>query len=474
MKKKLTLFCSILIYSIINAQTPCSGGIAGGFQCNNVDLLSVMDFPLIGGNTSTEGNDCWGWTDPLTNKEYAIMGCTTHTAFIDITNPISPVYLGKVMSHNNVSSLWRDIKVYNNYAFIVSEASGHGMQVFDLTRLRGVTTPQTFTPDTRYAGFGNCHNIAINEATGYAYCIGSNTYSGGPHVVNIQNPLSPTFSFGYSTQNYCHDAQIVIYDGPDTQHTGKEIFFGANETKVVIMDVTNKSNPILLSTFTYQNTAYTHQGWLTPNKKYWILGDEIDETNFGFNTKSIIIDLTDLDNPVLKGNYFGTTPAIDHNGYTLGNHFYLANYRAGLRIMNISNIDSSNTMSEVGYFDTFPTSNSADYNGAWSIYPYFPSGNIIISDIDRGLFVVKRSGTLSTNEFETKKIALYPNPSNSTVTLTTKEEIKSISIIDAIGKTVKEFSEITTKEFNFDVSDLSSGIYILKLKDGSSKKLIIK
>ena len=181
-----------------------------------------------------------------------------------------------------------------------------------------------------------------------------------------------------------------------------------------------------------------------------------------------------MDNPVLKGNYFGTTPAIDHNGYTLGNHFYLANYRAGLRIMNISNIDSSNTMNEVGYFDTFPTSNSADYNGAWSVYPYFPRGNIIISDIDRGLFVVKRSGTLSNEEFENKKIALYPNPSNSTVTLTTKEGIKKITIIDAIGKTIKEFSEITTNEFNFDVSDLSSGIYILKLNNGSTKKLIIK
>lgn len=474
MKKILNLLYFLLLGSFVFAQTPCSGGFAGGFECNNIDLLSVMDFPLIGGNTSTEGNDCWGWTDPLTNREYAIMGCTTHTAFVDITNPTIPVYLGKVVSHNNVSSLWRDIKVYNNHAFIVSEASGHGMQVFDLTRLRGVVTPQTFTPDAHYAGFGRCHNIAINEATGFAYCIGSNTYSGGPHVVNIQNPLNPTFSFGYSAQNYCHDAQIVVYDGPDTQHTGKEIFFGANETKVVIMDVTNKSNPILLSTFTYQNTAYTHQGWLTPNKKYWILGDEIDETNFGFNTKSVIIDLTDLDNPVLKGNYFGTTPAIDHNGYTLGNHFYLANYRAGLRVMNISNIDATNTMNEVGYFDTFPTSNSANYNGAWSVYPYFPSGNIIISDIDRGLFVVKKSGTLSTEEFENKKVALSPNPASSIVSISTNENIEKVLIFDTVGKIVKKFTRILSNEFNFDVSDLKAGLYLVKLNNGSTKKLIVK
>lgn len=472
MKFLKTIFIG-LIASTSFSQTPCTSGMAGIFPCNNVDLQSNLIFTQIGGTTSTQGNDCWGWTDPLTNKEYAIMCCTTHTAFVDITNPVAPVYLGKVNSHNNVSSIWRDVKVYNNHAFIVSEATGHGMQVFDLKRLRGVTTPQTFAPDARYAGFGNCHNIAINEATGFAYCIGSNTYSGGPHVVNIQNPLNPTLSFGYSAQGYCHDSQIVIYDGPDTEHAGKEIFFGANASKVAIVDVTNKSNPILLSTFTYQNTGYTHQGWLTPNKKYWILGDETDETSFGFNTKSVIIDLTDLDNPVLKGNYFGTTPAIDHNGYTLGNHFYLANYRAGMRIMDISSIDASNTMTEVGFFDSYPSSNTANYNGAWSVYPYFASGNIIISDIERGLFVVKKSGTLSTQNFDKNQFSLFPNPGNNYIEISAEKEIKQIEIIDVLGKTIASISNILAPNYRMDISSLKKGIYFIKL-DNTTKKLIIE
>jgi choice-of-anchor B domain-containing protein len=474
MKKILLNSISLFLLNFCIAQTNCVGGFAGIYPCNNIDLMSNLTFTQIGGSATTEGNDCWGWTDPLTGKEYAIMCCTSHTSFIDISNPTAPVYKGKIVSHNSVNSIWRDVKVYNNYAFIVSEAAGHGMQVFDLTRLRGVTTPQTFTPDTRYAGFGNCHNIAINEATGFAYCIGSNTYGGGPHVVNIQNPLSPVFSFGYSAQNYCHDAQIVIYNGPDVEHVGKEIFFGANETKVVVMDVTNKSNPIVLSTFLYANTAYSHQGWLTSDQKYWILGDEQDETNFGFNTRSVIIDFTNLDSPVIKGEYFGTTAAIDHNGYTRENNFYLANYRAGMRVMNTSNIATSGTMNEVGFFDTYPTSNTAQYNGAWSVYPYFASNNILISDIERGLFVVKKNAVLGVDEFDPNSFSMQPNPSNGVVTINTSEEINTIEVYDIVGKKVKSFGNITASTFTFIVQDLQAGLYIVKINNNVTKKLVVK
>ena len=471
------LFLTALAFFLSNfgfAQTICTGGFAGIFPCNNIDLMSNMTFTQIGGTASTEGNECWGWTDPLTGKEYALMGCTTHLAFIDISNAAAPVYVGKVNSHNNVTSLWRSFRVYNNYVFIVSEAAGHGMQVFDLTRLRGVTTPQTFTPDARYAGFGNCHTIAINEASGYAYCVGTSTYGGGPHVVNIQNPLIPVFSFGYSAQNYCHEAQVVIYDGPDTEHVGKEIFIGANTNKVVIMDVSNKSNPIVLSTFTYANTSYTHQGWFTPDQKYWLLGDELDETNFGFNSRTLIIDFTNLDSPILKGEYYGTTPAIDHNGYTKGNDFYLANYRAGLRILNTANITATSTMNEIGFFDTFPTSNSAAFNGAWNVYPYFASGNILISDIERGLFVVKKNAFLGVDEFDTSSFTMQPNPSNDAVTINTSEEIKSIDVYDVVGKQVKSYNSISNSTFTFRVEDLKQGLYIVKINNSITKKLIVK
>lgn len=472
MKLKLTLILFLVLIPFANAQTICSSGFAGAYPCNNIDLMSQLTISQLGGTSGIEGNDIWGWTDPLDGKEYAIIGLTSHTAFVDISIPTASIYLGKLQTATT-NSIWRDIKVYNNYAFIVSEASNHGMQVFDLTRLRGIVTPQTFTADANYTGFGRAHNIAINESTGFAYAIGTSTFNGGPHIVNIQNPLSPIAAGGYNAQGYTHDAQIVIYNGPDTEHLGKEIFIGANEDKVVIVDVTNKITPVLLSTFTYTNTAYTHQCWLTDDQKFLLLGDEIDEQNFGFNTKTVIVDMSDLDNPVLKWNYNGLTAAIDHNGYTLGNDFYLANYRAGLRIMDISGIDTAN-MTEVGFFDTYPSSNSNQFNGAWSVYPYFASGSIIISDIESGLFIVKKNAVLSNNNYTTSNISLYPNPTDGLVSVNLDIPIEKIEIFNLMGAKVMSINSLNSNEIQINVSELASGMYLVQINDSISQKLIVK
>jgi choice-of-anchor B domain-containing protein len=296
---------------------------------------------------------------------------------------------------------------------------------------------------------------------------------GGPHIVNIQNPLAPVAAGGYSGQGYTHDAQIVIYNGPDTQHVGKEIFFGANEDKVVIVDVTNKSNPITLSVFTYPNTSYTHQGWLTPDQQHWIVGDEIDELDFGFNTRSVIMDIADLDNPTLGGQYIGATPAIDHNGYTLNDEFYLANYRAGVRLMKTNNIENG-TMNEIGFFDTFPTSNSAEFNGAWSVYPYFPSGNFIVSDIDRGLFVLHKNAFLGVADYAKGTLRMSPNPAETNVSISSDENLETIEIYNILGKNVGSFSNINAKDYTFDVSNLSSGMYIVKINNKLHQKLIVR
>ena len=389
--KKIMLFVFI-VYSIVNnAQTPCNNGMAGSYPCNGYDLQSFIPFSTF--NTSG-GNDSWGWTDPDDGNEYAIMGLKNGTAFIDISDPINPVYLGKLPTHTS-NSTWRDIKVYQNHAFVVSEAGGHGMQVFDLTRLRNVANPpETFTEDAHYDGFGSAHNIVINEQSGYAYGVGAD-YNGGAHFINIQDPLNPIGEGGYAGSGYTHDAQVIIYNGPDTDYTGKEIYIGSNESFVTIVDVTDKSNPVLIANATYSNDSYTHQGWLTEDLKYFILGDETDELNFGFNTKTIVFDFSDLDNPQFDFDYFGTTPAIDHNGYTKNNKYYLANYTAGLTVLDISDLGNQN-MSEIGYFDTYPSSNSAGFSGAWNVYPYFESGNIVISNSSGGGFFLVKSNASDT------------------------------------------------------------------------------
>ncbi|WP_241148048.1 choice-of-anchor B family protein [Lacinutrix jangbogonensis] len=380
----------------ITPLSPCENGMAGIYPCNGIDLLAEINTETLGGDASIEGSDIWGWTDPTTNNEYAIIALTNSTAFIDITDPVNPVYLGRLNSSAG-TNFWRDVKVYNNHAFIVADGAGpHGMQVFDLTRLRNVVNiPEVFTVDAIYTGVGSCHNIVINESEGVAYLVGcSSTNGGGPIFVDISNPMNPTFLGDYTAAGYTHDAQVVTYNGPDSDYTGKQIYVGSNGNtdKVVILDVTDKSNVIQISDFTYPQTDYAHQGWFTDDHAYFILGDELDEQGFGFNTKTLIFDFTDLDNPTLSSTYTGPTEAIDHNGYVKGNEYYLANYRAGLRILDITNISAaSNSMTETAFFDTFPSSNSANFNGVWSVYPYFASGNIIISDIEGGLFIVRKS-----------------------------------------------------------------------------------
>jgi choice-of-anchor B domain-containing protein len=371
--------------STASAQSPCVGGLAGGYPCNEIDLMAHMPPSEIGGG---EMSDIWGWTDPLDGGEYAIIGRYAGTSFIDITDPVNPVYLGQLPTHTS-SSVWRDIKVFNNYAFIVSEAGGHGMQVFDLTRLRNVAAaPETFTEDGHFAGFGAAHNLVINESTGHAFAVGANTFSGGLHIVDINNPTNPTTIGSFAEDGYTHDAQVVTYTGPDAQHAGKEIAFACNESTVTIVDVTDPTDAVQLSSTGYSGSAYTHQGWLTEDHKYFLSNDELDEYYFGGNTKTHIWDVQNLDAPVHIGTYTGTNGAIDHNLYTHNGYCYQSNYRAGLRILDLENIASA-SLTEVAYFDVYPTSNSAAFNGTWSNYPYFASGNVIVSHIENGLYILK-------------------------------------------------------------------------------------
>jgi choice-of-anchor B domain-containing protein len=366
--------------------TRCVNGMAGTFPCHNVDLASFLPLASIGGGT---GSDLWGWTDPQTGREYALMGRSTGTAFVDITNPESPVYLGNLPPHS-VASTWRSIKTYANHAFIVSEAAGHGMQVFDLTRLRNVSSPPvTFTEDAHYNGFSRAHTLALDEKTGFAYAAGSqDTCSGGLHMVNVQNPTVPVFAGCVSQDGYTHETQCVVYHGPDAAYQGHEVCFSANEDTLTIVDVTNKNAPVQISRTGYTGSSYAHQGWLTDDHAQFLLDDELDERNQGGNSRTYIWNLSDLDAPGVSGIYNGPSISIDHNLYVRGRYAYEANYRSGLRILDAASASSA-SLNEVGFFDIYPINDDAAFNGAWGNYPFFPSGTVIVSGIEQGLFVLR-------------------------------------------------------------------------------------
>lgn len=372
----------------------CIGGLAGDYSCSGINLRKRVPNDAMGGG---DGNDIWGWADAQTSNEYALMGQSNGTAFVDVTDPENPIYLGRLAT-NTVASPWRDIKVFQDQAFIVADDAGaHGMQVFDLTKLRVATTPQTFAADAVYTDFGNAHNLAINEASGFAYAVGTDTCDEGLHMIDISAPLNPVFA-GCHEDADVHDTQCVLYQGPDPDYAGREICFSSASTNTAttlpigthhigIADVTDKSAPVTIFERDYPSAGFAHQGWLTDDHRFFLLGDELDETNLAVPTRTLIFNLTDLDAPVFVSAYESTTASIDHNIYVLGNRVFQANYTSGLRVLEFADLANSEIL-EIAFLDTFPSSDLAEFDGAWSVYPYLPSGTIIVSDISNGLLIL--------------------------------------------------------------------------------------
>lgn len=368
------------------ALTPCMNGLAGTFPCQNIDLVSLLPLNQMGGGT---GSEVWGWTDPLTGKEYAIFGRSSGTSFIDISNPETPVYLGNLPTHS-VNSSWRAVRTYADHAFIGSESANHGIQIFDLRQLRSVANPPvTFAETAFYDGLRRSHTLTVNEETGVLFASGSaDTCSGGLHMVNVKNPRQPVFIGCFAADGYTHEAQCVNYHGPDVAYRGREICANSNEDTLTIVDVTNKSAPVMISRTGYVGRGYTHQTWFTDNQAYLLLDDELDERNFTVNGRTYIWDMTDLDAPRMIGFHQHSSPAIDHNLYIRGDYVFESNYRSGLRILDITGI-ANGALQEVGFFDVYPADNGANFNGAWLNYPFFKSGNVIVSGIEQGLFVLR-------------------------------------------------------------------------------------
>jgi choice-of-anchor B domain-containing protein len=397
-------------YEVLSTQTGervrCTDGKAGRFSCEQLDMSAFLPVHEIGGTRGVRLNDIWGWTDPQTGREYALVGRINGTSFVDVTDPGNPVFVGDLPLHEGSrANVWRDIKVYADHAYVVADNAGPaGMQVFDLNQLRDVTPeemPVTFSETAHYDRVNSSHNVIVNEETGYAFIVGASgggeTCGGGLHMVDVRTPSEPTFagcfadpSTGRTGTGYSHDAQCVIYEGPDAEHQGKEICFGANETAISIADVSDKENPEAISTGSYPDHGYVHQGWLDPQQEYFYVNDELDEINgLAENTRTLVWDVSDLDDPQLVKEFFLPERSSDHNLYIVGDTMYQSNYVSGLRMIDIA--DRENPV-EVGHFDTVPFGdNTPGFGGSWSNYPFFESGTIVVTSGNEGLFVLKRA-----------------------------------------------------------------------------------
>ncbi len=394
----------VALDAITGGDVACEDGQAQEFTCTDVDIVSFLPVQEIGGTRGVEVNDVWGWTDPETGTEWALVGRYDGTAFIDLGDPAHPVYAGNLpLTEGARPNVWRDIKVYADHAFIVSDGAGeHGMQVFDLRQLREPRDgPVTFEATAHYDGIHSAHNIVVNEETGFAYAVGSsgggNTCGGGLHMIDIRTPTAPEFAgcfadatTGRRGTGYSHDAMCINYHGPDTEHQGKEVCFGSNETALSIADVTDKDNPVALAMSSYPNAGYSHQGWIDEQHEYFYMNDELDELGGSVaSTRTLVWDVKDLDDPLLVKEHFSENKSSDHNLYVLGNLMYQSNYVSGLRILDISDRVAPR---EVAFFDTVPwTEDAPGFDGSWSNYPYFKSGVIVVTSGKEGVFVLRKA-----------------------------------------------------------------------------------
>jgi len=387
----------------------CTAGIAADiFPCNNIDLVAHV--PLHDPETGFSANDVWGHVDLNTNVEYALLGAAQGVIVYDLSNPSSPRKVGLIAGQ---FTNWRDIKVYQYfdkniqswqaYAYVSSDLSNDFVSIIDLNQLPISVSLVEQNKAVKMAhnlyisNVDFTYNIALPGETPWLQLVGSNKFGGEFHSYSLENPQTITpLTRQNGASGYTHDGTSFNVNDSRKQEcqTSDEqsclVFLDFNEDEIKLWNITNPSAPKLLSTASYNDvdklSQYVHSGWWSEDKNYFFVHDEFDEMKADINTTLRIFAIDSLKSPHQVGQWTGTTSAIDHNGYVRGNKYYMSTYERGLTILDISN---PAIPVEVGFFDTFPDSNNPAYNGAWGVYPFLPSGLILVSDIQSGLYILR-------------------------------------------------------------------------------------
>ncbi len=398
-------------------------------------------------------NDIWGWTSPA-GEEYALATNSGGIAVVRVTDPANPEFLGRIQSQapGNFRNIWGDPATFGNYAYFVTEITPSNILILDMSGLDALgpapspdfALPAPVTPFNG-GGYLSSHNVRVNEDSGYAYVAGVRLAPGAnacglatPPRFNTlildvnANPTNPPVVACLPNVGE-HDFYVVNYNGPDSEHTGKEIAFvfdGRDRTGAAIggfteiWDVTNKAAITVLAKFRTPGMVFSHNGWTTEEQDFLFIGDEIDElvqagwvftqffaqpvedpTNMP-ETGTYVIDIRDLDSPVFHERYTDGTVGLDHNFVVEGDKLYIASYTSGTRVLHIGR-DGSNdvVLSPVAEMDTEPRLQenilnikqeekfSSAFLGQWGIYAFPDSETIIATDINNGLVVMELSAT---------------------------------------------------------------------------------
>lgn len=313
--------------------------------------------------THSDLNDCWGWWDNSGN-EYAIIGIQSGgVGIVNVTNPATPVYLQTIPG---VPSLWRDIKTWGNYAYVVNDdggSGGIGLLIIDMS-----TLPNTVVyKDTIISGMTVAHNLYIDN--GYAYIVGADN-NAGINILDVNtDPWNPT-QVGQYTNTYVHDVYV----------RNNKAYSCELSNGLTVIDVTNKSNPTILGNKQYINN-FTHNSWLSDNGNVCFT---TDETSAGYVYAWDVTDPQNIEELDSYRSSLSGTSSIPHNTHVTNDYLVTSYYRDGMTVVDAA---YPYNLIETGFYDTAPTLSGDGFDGNWGAFPFFPSGTAIASDMQGGLFI---------------------------------------------------------------------------------------
>ncbi len=453
------------------------------------------DSTIIGSTNHTNVyNEIWGYA--TNDHEYAIIGTTAGTHFIDVTNPNMPFQAffvaGRVQGGQIVH---RDYHDYRGFLYAAAgEGSNSTLQIIDM---RSLPESIAITYDQKDI-FRTAHNIFIDTTAAKLYALAARGDSNGYtplRTFDISDPTNPVVlgaynNFGGITPSHVHDAYV----------DNNIAFLNLGNDGLAIVDFTDDANPFTLSTVTeYPSRGYNHSGWVSTDCSTYYLGDE----NHGFDLK--VLDITDLCEPEIGQTFnadVNNSTSITHNQIVACDYLYVSYYYDGLRIYDISD---PSTPELVRYFDTYAPPNGRQYRGAWGVYPFLPSGNVLVSDMQSGLFVFEgmnddcssqprnnnclQSQICSltpTNDFSfNNEVTIQPNPvidqASLIVNLKKALDHLTISLMTINGQVLQNWQHqnLVAGENDFSIllpNSLPEGVYLLSLRSEQfqlTKKMMV-
>jgi choice-of-anchor B domain-containing protein len=388
----------------LQAPADCVNGLAQGvFPCSGIRLEGFLSLGALQAGARS-GSNLWGFFDLDDRREYAVMGLNTGTTVVDVTDSTAPRVVGAI---TGPTSSWREVKVYQRWnaargrhdawAYVVSEAPTAGLQIIDLSNL-----PASISHVATFRGFDTAHTVFlanvdpgsgasnVPDVAPVLYIEGSDE---GFLALDISDPVAPRIA-GRLLNSYVHDVWAGVFRGVRASRCGPghdpcEIVADWGGDAVRFVDFTDKAAPVVISAFHYPDLGYAHSGWISRDGNYLFSFDEGDELFAGGNSRIRILDVTDFAFPRLAAVWTSSTLAIEHNGYVVGDRLWVSYYERGVTVLDVS---TPTAPRETGFFDTYPARDAAGFHGSWGVYPFLPSGTILLSNIDgaAGLFLLRQ------------------------------------------------------------------------------------